>query len=191
MGCSLTHIQDDRDASPGLRGEEVLLRPRSLLPAGGVLPAGDDALVAHLGDDPADEPVEPRGLCAPLRGRGAQAVPPRCGSGLLRVLGWSSELALFLAEQPVDPVPTVARCLLAHPFDGGRSCCAVEEKEKPPPRYITAPAPHTPHPHTHTPTGGAGCSLTSAAHTLLLTVFCEDFHRYNALPSSGWGGGGC
>lgn len=123
-----THIQNHRNASAGLRGEELLLSHRCLLPAGGVLAAGDVLVVAHLGDDPADEPVESNGLGAAVSGlrcRRALAVFTGFGFGLFAaVVG--SKFGLFFVEQFVDPVPTIARCLLTHPFDGGRSCCAVE-----------------------------------------------------------------
>lgn len=152
-----THIQDDRDASPWLRGEELLLSHGHLLLAGGVLPAGDVLVVAHFGDDPADEPVDSTGLGAAVSGL-------RCRRGLAVLTGYGfrllaaflgSKFGLFFVQQFVDPVPTVARCLLTHPFAAERSCCALWGRERSShpllsptqhiPCYITAPTPK----HTH------------------------------------------
>lgn len=148
-----TYIQNHGDASTGFRGEELVLGHGHLLLAGGVLSARHVLVVAHFGDDPADEPVESNGLGAAVSGlrcRLALAVFTGFGFGLFAaVVG--SKFGLFFVEQFVDSVPTIARCLLTHPFDVGRSCCAVERGgEAPPPshpppisRYITAPAPET------------------------------------------------
>lgn len=142
-----THIQDDRDASPRLRGEELLLGHGHLLFAGGVLPAGDVLVVAHFGDDPADEPVDSTGLGAAVSGL-------RCRRGLAVLTGWGlgllaallrAEFGLFFVEQFVDSVPTVTRCLLTHPFAAERSCCALWGRERTPP-----PQPPSLH-HTPTP----------------------------------------
>lgn len=147
-----THIQNNGDASPRFRGEELLLSHGHLLLAGGVLPAGDVLVVAHFGDDPADEPVDSTGLGAAVSGL-------RCRRGLAVLTGYGfrllaaflgSKFGLFFVKQFVDSVPTVARCLLTHPFAAERSCCALWGRERsphPPPSLLH----HSTHPKTHPP----------------------------------------
>ncbi|TNN27401.1 hypothetical protein EYF80_062454 [Liparis tanakae] len=103
-----THIQNHGDASARLRGEELLLSHGHVLLAGGVLPAGDVLVVAHFGDDPADEPVDSTGLGAAVSGL-------RCRRGLAVLTGYGdrllaaflgSKLGLFFVQQFVDSVPT-------------------------------------------------------------------------------------
>lgn len=147
-----THIQNNGDASPRFWGEELLLSHGHLLLAGSILPAGDVLVVAHFGDDPADEPVDSTGLGAAVSGL-------RCRLGLAVLTGYGfrlfaaflgSKFGLFFVKQFVDSVPTVARCLLTHPFAAERSCCALWGRERSPhpstPAYITAPTPKHTHP---------------------------------------------
>lgn len=147
-----THIQNNGDASPRFRGEELLLSHGHLLLAGGVLPAGDVLVVAHFGDDPADEPVDSTGLGAAVSGlrcRRGLAVLTGYGFGLLAAF-LGSKFGLFFVQQFVDSVPTVARCLLTHPFAAERSCCALwGEREQPPLPHL--PLHHSTHPKTHPP----------------------------------------
>lgn len=130
-----THIQNNGDASPRFRSEELLLSHGHLLLTGGVLPAGDVLVVAHFGDDPADEPVDSTGLGAAVSG-----LRCRCGLAVLTGYGFrllaaflGSKFGLFFVQQFVDSVPTVARCLLTHPFAAERSCCALWGRENPHP----------------------------------------------------------
>lgn len=180
-----THIQNNGDASPRFRGEELLLSHGHLLLAGSPLPAGDVLVVAHFGDDPADEPVDSTGLGAAVSGL-------RCRRGLAVLTGYGfrllaaflrSKFHLFFVKQFVDSVPTVARCLLTHPFAAERSCCALWEREREDP---TPPPPlhHSIHPKTHPPilhtlhTPGTVDTRKNAHFILVGTDICQVWRVY-------------
>lgn len=119
-----TYVQNDRDALSGLRCKELLLSHRRLLLH--IFPSRDAFIVAHLGDYPADEPVNSTGLRTAVSGlcsrRCLAVLSP--GFGLVFAV-LCPEFSLFFVEQFLDTVPAVARCLFTHPFAAERSCCAL------------------------------------------------------------------